>query len=51
MSVVEMHRITGGTGRYAEAKGSFTINRFANVATGVTTGSFHGSIIVRENPH
>jgi len=46
-SVVETETITGGTGRYADAKGSFTVNRLVNIATGATSGSFNGSIIVR----
>jgi hypothetical protein len=49
--VVERHTITGGTGRYAAAKGSFTVNRLIDVTTGTTSGSIHGSIIVRGNPH
>lgn len=48
-SIVETHTITGGTGRYADAKGGFTVTRLVNVATGVTSGSFSGSIIVRGN--
>lgn len=48
-SVVEMHTIAGGTGRYVGAKGSFTLNRLVNDATGVSSGSFKGSIIVRGN--
>ena len=50
-SIVETETITGGTGRYADAKGGFIVTRLVNVATGVTSGSFHGSIIVRGNPH
>jgi hypothetical protein len=46
-SVVEMHTIAGGTGRYAGAKGSFTLNRLVNDVTGVSSGSFDGTIIVR----
>ena len=48
-SVVERHTIAGGTGRYAHAKGSFTLNRLVNDATGVSNGSFHGFIILRNN--
>jgi hypothetical protein len=53
-NIVEMHTITGGTGQYAHAKGSFTVNRVITVASqealdGTTTGSFNGSIIVRGN--
>ncbi len=36
--------ITGGTGRFAGASGSFTADRTFFVATGETVGSFEGSI-------
>ena len=49
VSVVETNTITGGTGLYEDAKGSFTVNRLANRITGVTSGSFDGSIILRGN--
>ena len=49
VSIAETHTITGGTGRYADAKGSFTLNRLVNIVTGVTSGSFNGTIIVRGN--
>ena len=51
VSIVETNTIIGGTGRYADAKGSFTVNRLANRITGATSGSFDGSIIVPGNPH
>lgn len=44
--VVEHHIITGGTGRFAGATGAFTVRRLANVFTGVTSGSFSGSIVL-----
>jgi hypothetical protein len=44
ISITEVHTITGGTGRFAGAKGSFTVERLANVATFFTSGSFHGTI-------
>jgi hypothetical protein len=42
--ITEINTITGGTGRFAGAQGSFTVERLANVVTFVTSGSFHGSI-------
>jgi len=43
-SITEINTITGGTGRYAGAQGSFTVERLVNLATGFTSGSFHGTI-------
>ena len=36
--------ITGGTGRFADASGSFTCVRIFDMAAGTTTGSFSGTI-------
>jgi hypothetical protein len=44
LSIVEAGVITGGTGRFAGATGSFAGERTFFVATGVTTGSFTGTI-------
>lgn len=46
--VVEQHTITGGTGRYAGATGTFTLERLVNTVTGVTSGSFAGSIVLQK---
>src|SRR5215831_9522299 len=43
-SIVEMNIITGGTGRFSEARGNFTVERLLNMVTGVTSGSFQGTI-------
>ena len=49
ITVTENHTITGGTGRFAGAQGSFILERTHFIAlsadgTHVTIGSFHGSI-------
>ena len=42
--IVETNTITGGTGRFAGATGSFTVERLLNRVTGVSSGSFDGTI-------
>ena len=44
LSIVEAATITGGTGRFAGATGSFSCMRLFNTVTGKTTGSFAGTI-------
>jgi hypothetical protein len=44
LSVVETATITGGTGRFAGATGSFVAERLFDSTAGVTTGSFTGTI-------
>jgi hypothetical protein len=45
--VVETDTIIGGTGRYAGARGSFTMDRCLNLVTGETSGTISGTIVVR----
>ena len=42
--ISEIQTIVGGTGRFAGAKGSFTVERLTDLNTGFTSGSFHGAI-------
>jgi len=42
--IVEQFTITGGTGRFAGASGSFTLNRILDNRTNVTSGAFAGTI-------
>ena len=44
LSILETATITGGTGRFADATGRFTVERLFNQVTGLTTGSFEGTI-------
>jgi hypothetical protein len=40
--IEEVATITGGTGRFADTTGTFTIQRVLNQVTGVSSGSFDG---------
>ena len=44
ISIVEHATITGGTGRFAGATGTFTAHRLFDPVNGTTTGSFEGTI-------
>jgi hypothetical protein len=44
ISITEVHTITGGTGRFVGARGSFIVERLASGVTFMTSGSFHGTI-------
>ena len=44
ISITDVHTITGGTGRFAGAQGSFTVKRLASGITFLTSGSFDGTI-------
>jgi len=44
LSITDVHTITGGTGRFAGAQGTFTVERIASPTTFITSGSFDGTI-------
>jgi hypothetical protein len=47
LHLVSRDTIVGGTGRYAGARGSYTMDRCVNLATGEISGTISGSIVVR----
>ena len=46
VSIVETYTITGGTGRFAGAAGSFTVERLLDRATLVSSGTISGTIVL-----
>jgi hypothetical protein len=47
LHVGSTNTIVGGTGRYAGARGSYTLDECLNLDTGETSGTISGSIVVR----
>jgi hypothetical protein len=47
LHIVNPVTIIGGTGRYAGARGSLTLDQCSNLATGETSGTISGTIVVR----
>jgi hypothetical protein len=46
IKIVEQHTITGGTGRFVGATGNFTVERVLNQATGASSGTINGNIVI-----
>jgi hypothetical protein len=51
VTIIEQATVTSGTGRFANAEGSFTIGRTFNPATGVTSGEFEGTLELGRPSH
>ena len=47
--IVEIYTITGGTGRFAGASGTLTMNRLLSIDAGVASSSFEGYILLPPN--
>ena len=45
-NIVQIYKIQGGTGQFDGAKGTVTLNRIINIASGLTAGSFDGYILL-----
>ena len=48
-NVMEIYTITGGTGRFAGASGTFTLKRLVSLTAGITTSTFEGYILIPAN--
>ncbi|MEO5886243.1 MAG: hypothetical protein ABIQ77_01140 [Anaerolineales bacterium] len=46
VSIVETYTITGGTDRFEGATGTFTVVRVLNRATGISSGTISGTIVL-----
>ena len=46
VSIVETYAITGATGRFSGATGNFTVERLIDRATGFSTGTISGNIVI-----
>jgi hypothetical protein len=46
LNLVEIYTVTGGTGRFAGASGTVTLNRLISLMTGATSSTFEGYILI-----
>ena len=46
LNVVDIYKITGGTGRFSGASGTFTLNRLVSVTTGAASSTFEGYLLL-----
>ena len=45
-NVIAIYTITGGMGRFEGASGTFTLKRLVSLATGATSSTFEGTILI-----
>ncbi|HSJ89836.1 MAG TPA: hypothetical protein VK909_21675 [Anaerolineales bacterium] len=45
-NLVQIYKVTGGSGRFIGAKGTITVNRIVNMASGLTYSTFDGYLLV-----
>jgi hypothetical protein len=45
-SLIQIYKVTGGTGLYANAKGTITVNRTVNMTSGATSSTFDGFLLI-----
>ena len=46
LNVVDIYKITGGTGRFSGTGGTFTLNRLVSVTTGAASSTFEGYLLL-----
>ena len=46
LNVVDIYKITGGTGRFSGASGTFTLKRLVSLTTGAASSTFEGYILM-----
>jgi hypothetical protein len=46
LNVLDIYKITGGTGRFDGARGTFTLNRLVSLTTGAASNTFEGYLLL-----